>query len=92
MYQPESYQSRSGKTRWILAEYDASNGQWTAPIHPEIRKSNPSTYACFSTCLASLTGDTQSYSSRSNALRRAQRDYGDEIDWEAIARAEGLSA
>jgi hypothetical protein len=91
MYKPESYQARNGKTRWILAEYNENNGQWTAPIHPEIRKSNPSTYACFSNCFESLTGDTQSYSTKANALRALRRDYGNEIDLEATARVLGLS-
>lgn len=60
-----------GKTRWAVGEWDAKNGQFTAPLDARTRKLTGCS-AEFSRTAKGLGG----YLSRADALRRARYLFG----------------
>ncbi len=62
-----------GKTRWAVGEWNAENGQFTAPLDARIRKMT-GCFAEFSRTAKGLGG----YTTRAEALRRARYLFGGE--------------
>lgn len=65
------YQDKQGRTRYAVAEWDESHGQWVAPLDAETRKLT----GCFAEFARTLSG-IGGFIDKREAQRRARKLFG----------------